>query len=188
MESSQGGLVAIMFVTILVFGIAALITSMSSILNAGQYRSLDPKMISWVLLTLLIHLMLFWETVVIQQQDEWPFSSFLFLIAGPLLLYFATNTLLTNQDPEIQAFAEGHYQAVSKQFFLILSALMLWAFAIEFILGDGAILSGLADLSALALFVALAMARGEHLHARLTFAAWVLIIGLLMLAGFGIID
>ena len=65
--------------------------------------------------------------------------------------------------------------------------LMVWAFAIEFIFGDGEILSGLADLSALILFAALAMATGERLHAGLNIAAWVLIIALLALAGFGII-
>lgn len=188
MESSLGALVGIMFVTILVFGIAALISSLSSILNTGQFRSLDPTMVSWIFLTLLIHLNLFLETAVIEQQNEWPFASFLFLIAGPMLLYFATQTLLTNQDLDIREFTRGHYQAVSRQYFLILSALMAWAVAVEFILGDGEILSGLADLSALALFATLAMATGERLHARLTIAAWVLIIALLALAGFGIID
>ena len=188
MESSQGGLVAIMFVTILVFGIAALISNLSSILNAGLFRALDPKIVSWIFLTLLIHLNLFWETVTIQNQEEWPFHSFLFLITGPILLYFATQTLLSRQNSDDMAFTSSHYRAVSRRFFLILAALMVWAITLEFALGDGTLNSAFADLSALILFVALATVDSERLHAGLTVVAWFLILALVMLTGFQIID
>ena len=181
MDMSLGMRVAIMFITILGLGIASLIIALASIFNEHDFRSLDQKMISWIVLLLLVHFDLFWETLTIFDQKDWKFSAFLFVIAGPVLLFFASQTLLTNKDTEIRTHSSGHYVAVSRRFFAALCLVMIWAIAVEFILGNGAVRAGLADLSVFVLFAVLAMAREERIHARLTVVAWVLIIGLLLL-------
>ncbi len=188
MERTLGGLVAIMFITILVMGVVSLIGALASIVTEKKFRTLDPKMSSWIVLLLLVHLNVFWETPTILEQDDWAFAAFVFVIAGPMLLFFASQTLLTNQNSEIETFTEDHYQAVAQQFFLTLCILMIWAIAIEFILGDGAIVNGLADLSVLIVFAALAVARSKRIHTLLAIVSWVLILGLFVLAGLQVID
>ena len=129
MEITNAVLVTIMFVTILGIGIVNLLTALASIINQRDYSSLDRTMVSWIGLLLLIHLNVFWVTVTILETKDWRFSAFLFVLIGPMMLFFASQILVTNADKEIQTFSRVHLQAVARKFFSVLCLVMVWALA-----------------------------------------------------------
>lgn len=85
---------------------------------------------------LLIHLNMFWHVLEILNQ-EWMFLGFLFVISGPIILYFATRVLLP--DPGDAQFNDpsAHYLSIAPQFFLLIALLQVWLFGVDLRLGNG---------------------------------------------------
>ena len=86
MEVTTALLVAIMFITIVTAGIVNIITAIAPILAPLGQQLLDWVLISWIILLLLIHLNLFWETIIILEEEEWSFAEFLFVLLEHFLV------------------------------------------------------------------------------------------------------
>lgn len=187
MEVTTALLVAIMFITIVTAGIVNIITAITTIFEQIGKKPLDWVLISWIILLLLIHLNLFWETIIILEEEEWSFAEFLFVLLGPMLLFLTSGLILTYSADGIPTFSRAHYVEVERRFFSGLCLLMIWALGAEFIFGKGAISNAAGDLASLILFGILAASRNERIHAALTVVAWILILTLFVLQARGAI-
>ncbi len=98
-------------------------------LRANRYQT------NWMVL-LLIHLNLFWHVLKILNQ-EWMFIGFIFIISGPIILYFATSVLLPDPVDEHLNNPTAHYFSIAPQFFLLIALLQVWMFGVDFRLGHG---------------------------------------------------
>lgn len=94
MDNPTTLLVAIMFVTILAMAIGNILMTCAEI--AGGLRRPMPERIqlSWIFLMLFALLSLFWETTSLLDVDKWLFVEFLYVIAGPMVLLFASSVII----------------------------------------------------------------------------------------------
>jgi hypothetical protein len=179
MEVSSSLLVAMMFVMVLSIGIGNILMGLSSLLNQRSPREIDWLPTSWVLLLLLQHLNLFWHTLTILEAEEWGFGGFLYVIAGPILLFLATSLLLADPVYAGPSDAREHYFRVARRFFSILAVLMLWIIGVDFVLGVGFSAAGVWNAVLVVLFLVLANSRAVRLHVTATSLTWLLFLSLL---------
>ena len=115
MEVTTALLVAIMFITIVAAGIVNIGTALATIFEQIGKKPLDWVLISWIILLLLIHLNLFWETIIILEEEEWSFAEFLFVLLGPMLLFLTSGLILTYSADEIPTFSRAHYVEIERR-------------------------------------------------------------------------
>lgn len=187
MEITTAVLVAIMFITILTVGIVNIITAIGSIFEQTDKKLLDWILISWIILLLLIHLNLFWETLTILEQQDWSFVEFLFVLIGPMLLLLTSGFILPDNKEGGATFLRTEHLQVERRFFSGLCLLMIWGLGVEFILGKGDTSNAVGDFAGLVLFGILAVSRNERIHTALTVVAYILILTLFALQGIGTI-
>lgn len=187
MEVSTVLLVSIMFVTILSLGIAAILTFLARVVDHRSQSNPDAIHTSWVVLLLFVHFNLFWHTVDIVSVKDWAFAGFVFIVAGPTLLFFATNVMLPADAGPASADVRAQYYAVRQRFFLLIAGLQVWVIAVDYYLGRGFTGAGAFNAAVLALALVLAFSGRPKLHAVGTGAAWTLYLGSSLLRGFGMI-
>jgi hypothetical protein len=187
MEVSQALLVAIMFVMILSIGISNILMALAVLIDRRSGLKVDRLHTSWTVLLLLAYFNLFWHTTSLLSIEDWTFSSFLFVIAGPVLILFATNILLPDSAGEERTDLRSHYLDVARQFFIILALLMVWTLAVDFFLGDGFTVAGAFNVAGALLFVWLASTRQAGPHNLGAVLGWTLFLMSAGLRGWGII-
>jgi hypothetical protein len=182
-EVTNALLVAIMFVTLLAMGIGNILVSVAATVGSSR-ASRDRLHTSWRVLVLLIHFNLFWHTLDLLQVEDWAFGQFLFVIAGPILLFFATSVLIEGAT----AVEDDGPTLATARFFVLLALTQLWSFSTDFILRDGMSRAGMFNIAAMAILM-ITVARADRYRAQLaangTF--WVLVLLMLFLRGRGVI-
>lgn len=174
MEITNSLLVAMMFIMILSMGIGNLLTGASVLFaNRAQVRFHWLPMI-WMFLLLLYHFDLFWQTLMILENDNWTFGGFLYVVIGPTLLYLAVGIILFSPDESKTTDSMAHYHDVARFFFLLLALVMIWEVCIDFLFGDGATISTMWSGATLVLFLLLAFSKNRQAHAILTSLALLL--------------
>jgi len=165
-------LVALMFITILSMGIGNILISLADIFNHATSSRRHRVHISWIVLLLIVHFNLFWQTKAILDVDGWEFGGFLFTMAGPVLLFLATSILLTNPpegDPEnLTSFFVG----LGRRFFLFFALLQFWVMVVGFTLTGSFIVTDLVTAVFLVLVLALAASTSERFHQLGALLAW----------------
>lgn len=186
MDVTSSLLVAMMFVMVLSIGIGNLLMGLSPLVGRCSPREIDWLPASWLLLLFLQHLNMFWHTLTILEVENWGFGGFLYIVAGPSLLFLATSLLLS--DPSLAGPSEPreHYFRVAARFFSIMAILMLWMIGVDFVLGEGFTAAGAANAVALVLFVVLARSRALRIHIIVTASMWVILISLLASRSLGL--
>ena len=187
MEVSDSLLVAIMFVMILSIGIANILMALAVLIDRRTALKVDRLHTSWTVLLLLTYFNLFWHTTSLLTIEDWTFSSFLFVIGGPVLILFATNILLPDAVGEDLVDVRKHYFDSAGQFFLILALLMVWTIAVDFVLGDGITAAGGFNIAAALVFLWLASTRQAGPHNLGAVLGWALFLVSAGLRGWGII-
>ena len=167
-----------MFVTLIAMGIGNILTSLAGSVTAkqaGQRRLYT----SWRVLLLLVHFSLFWNTLALLQREDWHFFDFLYVVMGPILLFFATSVLLEGPDDD-----EGVRLAPAR-FFLLMLLNQVWAFSTDFFLVGNVTRAGVTNLSAAIVFGILT-ARPHHKSQTVGCAVlWILGLGSLILRSLG---
>lgn len=182
MEISNGLLVAIMFVLILGIGIATILASLAALLHDVKKNPPDVLLVSWLLLILLAHFNLFWHTVDLLAVEEWWFSGFLYIVTGPILIFFATSLMAPDPGEAHSIDQRGHYFAVSRRFFVVLGLLQLWIFGADTWLGSGADPLETVNLAVtLVLVLVLALSSSQRMHLAGVGLAWVLFLAAMTL-------
>lgn len=185
MELSSSILVAIMFATILVLGVVNLLGALATAFGAGAASRADRLHLSWMVLFLLTHLNLFWHTSDVVSQ-EWGFGGFLYVIAGPILMFFSTQTLLTGSTGE-RTEPRDAFLAVAPRFFRMFALVQLWILGADAALGRGFTRAGIFNLLLCLGALVLSASRDSRHHVA---AAWVtgfLFAGSIALRGIGLI-
>jgi hypothetical protein len=119
--------------------------------------------------------------------ENLEFGGFLYIITGPILIFFATSVILPGAWLADSNGMRKHYFKVSRRFFVILALLQLWDIGLETMLGKG--FTGEAILSVATLALALAMMSSQRatLHVLGTIIAWLLFLTFLILRGLGVV-
>ncbi len=184
MEVSESLLVAMMFVMILSIGIGNILMGLASILHRGSAVRVHWIPLSWVVILLITHLELFWQTLDIVSVESWRFGAFLYVISGPVALLFATSLML----PESAEAADGDYRvqyfAVSRRFFSLFVLVMLWMIGVDLFLADGLGPVGMWNGVQAGVFAVLAVSEAERIHQGATLLAWAVCLADLVTQGF----
>ena len=179
MDNPSTLLTAIMFVTVLSMGIGNLLMACAEI--AGGQRQPPPERLhlSWIILLLLVMLNLFWETTAILDVEDWAFLNFLYMIAGPMVLLFASGLIIA---PVVESDTpHGHYFSLSGRFFLMLAIHGAWLLGLD-VQFDALTPASALDGALLALFAVLAFSKSYQLHLAGNGLTWVGFMASLMLS------
>ena len=187
MEISNTLIAAIMFVMILSMGIMNILSWLAGIASHRSEQKIGWILISWLVLLLIAQLNMFWHTLDILSIEDLKFGGFLYIIVGPILIFFATSVMLPGALPAESNGMRGHYFGVSRRFFAILALLQLWDIGVDMVLGKG--FSGMDIFSVAVLALALALMSSQHarFHVVGTAVAWLLFLASLSLRGFGVV-
>ncbi|MDX2487929.1 MAG: hypothetical protein QNL03_10600, partial [Gammaproteobacteria bacterium] len=97
MEVSTSLLVALMFVTLLSMGVGNAVNTFSTIVEKGKDSGYGKLQIGWLGFLLLSYFNMFWHVLDLLSVDKWGFAGFLYMMSGPILIYFATSILIASQ-------------------------------------------------------------------------------------------
>ena len=93
MNISYTLIVALMFITILSFGIANLLSSMAEILNNKKNTKVTIVHLNWIVILLILHFNMAWAAVLLATVKSWPYGTFLFIVLGPILAFFTASII-----------------------------------------------------------------------------------------------
>ena len=178
MDNPTTLLTAIMFVTILGMAIGNLLVVLAEI--AGGLRKPVPERIhlSWIILMLLALLGLFWKTTLLLDLEDWAFRDFLYMICGPILMFFAASVVGVPAPDGESAGEHAHYFSLSGRFFVMLALYQVWVIGFDLI-NDTVALPTMISGAMLAVFIALALSRNIRLHIAGAVLTWLGFMGLL---------
>lgn len=169
-------LVALMFVTILSMGIGNILGTLADIFNQATPSRRDRVHVGWILLVLLIHFNLFWQTKAILDVENWQFGGFLLALAGPVLLFFATSILLTDPPVENEPQLGNFFVALGKRFFLMFAVVQAWLVFIGYSISGSLIVTDIVNVLFGVLAIGLVLARGEQVQKVGLGLAWALVL------------
>jgi hypothetical protein len=174
MDFNHAVLVAMMFIMILSIGIGSLLMAMAGLINRGSACKTYSIHTSWMILMLLLYFNLFWQTLALLSIEDWMFRDFLYAIAGPVTLLFASSLLIPEFSGEESLDLRKHYFTINRQFFFLLALTQLWAVGIDFVLRRGFTPGGAINILTASLFLALALSRDPRLHGLISGLVWVI--------------
>jgi hypothetical protein len=186
MEISNTLLAAMMFVMILSMGIMNIIAWLAGIADQRSENKISWILISWLVLLLIAQLNMFWHTLDILSIEDLKFGGFLYIIVGPILVFFATSVMLPGASQDESNGMRGHYFGVSRRFFAILALLQVWDIGVDTVLGKGFSVADIFSVAILALALALTSSQHARLHTIGTAVAWLIFLAALSLRGFGV--
>jgi hypothetical protein len=123
-------------VLVAVLNVMGLATIMAGL--AGYFRkshklkvTRDPILMTWVGLHLYFHIMMWWRMYGLEIVENFTFFHYLFLLAGPMCLYFGSLLLLPEPDDDDVVDMPAHLGHVRRKFFFFEAAFWLWAILIN---------------------------------------------------------
>jgi hypothetical protein len=186
MQISTTFLVALMFVTILTLGIANLLVALAAVVGNQVSEKRDWILTAWKTLMLLIYLNVFWHTSAILSVEGWGFAGFLYIIAGPVLLFFSVSLLLAIDNSQIEK-DRNQFTTNSQRFFQLLAIIQIWIIGSDLLLGRGFLLSSFFNLALMSLALVLMLSKHPKPHKIGIIAAWLIVLSTLGLRGLGVI-
>lgn len=188
MEINHALLVAMMFVVVLTLGITNILMAFSEIADRRSSVTVHPMPFVWLLLLLGFHLELFWQSLDILAVENWSFGGFVVVLAGPIVLFLATNVLLPRAESETRDASREHYLRAARQFFLLMSLVAAWLLGTELIFGGGMSVTAAWNTVYGAVLVTLAMVPRPGFHAVATVFMGVTLPIYWLFQGFGAIS
>ena len=187
MEISNTLLAAIMFVMILSMGIMGILSWLAGIVNHRSEQKIGWILINWLVLLLIAQLNMFWHTLDIVSIENLKFGGFLYILAGPILIFFATSVMLPGESQAESNGMRGHYFRVSRRFFVIIALLQLWDIGVDLVFGKGFTGGGIFSVAILVVALALTSSQNAKLHILGTVVAWLLFLATLLLHSLGVV-
>jgi hypothetical protein len=182
MDVSSGLLVAMMYVMILSLGIVGLLSSVAGSAVKGKLSAGSRLRTSWVWLLLLELLSMFWSTLTLLEVSNWTFLSFLFILVGPILLFFASSVLIaTDSDDSNTEKSAG--TDFSYRFFYMLAGVEAWIVVLDLTLGSGFAVATLGNILVGLLVLFMALKPTPRVWATGTGIAWLLVIANFVVEG-----
>jgi hypothetical protein len=166
-------------------GIGNILISLADIFNHATSSRRDRVHISWIVLLLLVHFNLFWQTKAILDVEGWEFGGFLLTMAGPVLLFLATSILLTDPPEGDREDLTSFFVGLGRRFFLFFALLQVWIMVVGFTLTGSFVYTDIVNAVFLVLAVSLASSASKRLHNVGAFLAWGLGLGSLAIRWLG---
>ena len=93
----------------------------------------------WKIAMLVAHFNLFWHTLELLQFEDWSFGDFLFVMAGPILMFFSVTSLLESDEVADAKDSPGAAAElpVPARFFGILCLVQVWTALVDLMYGGG---------------------------------------------------
>jgi hypothetical protein len=176
-----------MFTVILSIGIGNLLMALANLVDRQSGIRVYSLHAVWLILLLLLYLNLFWQSIDIFRVEDWHFLSFLYVVAGPILILFATNILAPDSPVESREDRRALYFTVSPQFFFILILTQVWGVGIDWVMGDELTAAAGFNLAAGILLLPLALSKRVPIHTLFTAALVLLFLLVLTLRGAGVV-
>jgi hypothetical protein len=164
-------LVAMMFVTILAMAIGNILMTCAEIAGGLRHPMPERIQLSWIYLMLLALLSLFWETTVILDVDKWLFFEFLYVIAGPMVLLFASSVIIAPLRDEQCDENHSHFIDLSGRFFFMLALHEVWILGLDYWYSNLSTISVI-NVVMLCLFLVLGVASSLRVHTIGASLAW----------------
>jgi hypothetical protein len=189
MDISYTLIVALMFITILSFGFANILSSIAEIVNKQNNISVSLVHLSWILLLLIIHFNLAWQAVLISTYKAWSYDAFLFVELGPILAFFTTRILAPSVSESIDGETlKSKYLHLSPRFFLIIALIQLWAVGIDLFIGLGFTGSAVFNTALFIMAITLMKIKNYQGHIYGAVIAWALYLAAIVLRGINMIS
>ena len=187
MEITKALLVAMMFIVLLTMSIGNILMALASTVDKRSPVRANAIHTGWVILLLLMHFNLFWHVLDILAVEEWKFLEFLYIVAGAILIFFATHVLLPDASSNTTD-VRDHYFDVRRQFFGFLGLLMIWTIGVDLLFGDGFTSASGLNLVGLVLFIVMASSSQIWVHRIGTGVAWLWFAAMLAASGSGAVN
>lgn len=189
MEISHTLIVALMYVTVLSFGLASLLTSLAQIIRRGNHISVSSTHFNWLLILLLVHFNMVWHAVLFTSIETWSYHAFLFIVLGPTLAFFSANILAPepNTDKSGNVLTEKYFSFI-RQFMVLYGAIQIWAISSDFILGRGVTGSAIFNIILLIVSALLYNTRSNKVHVNSMYFIWAVYITSITLRSMGLIN
>lgn len=183
MEVTNSLLVVMMFIVLLGLGIGNVLMTLASIVNRRVEVKVSRLHVSWLVLLLLTYFNFFWESLVILDVNDWVFESFIYVMAGPIALLFATSVLTTYGDDMTDL--DANYTGVAPQFFLLMALVQAWSVGVDPVLGVGLSSATVVNIMFGAVCLLLMMSKSLQVHRIGTIVAWIVFLGAALARGTG---
>ena len=129
----------------------------------------------WMLFQFLMHIVLWWSLWNMRDVETFNFVKYLYLLAGPVILYLGTSLLVPDQI-EKRVDLRAHYFSVRAAFFTTMSLFWLWGL-FSWPVMKGMIAPTAPILAAnLCIAVTLRFTDNAKVHAALVIAVWAILI------------
>ena len=178
-----------MFVTVLSFGFASLLTSIAQIIRRDNDINVSPIHLNWLLILLLVHFNMVWHAVLFTNIETWSYHTFLLIVLGPTLAFFSA-TILTpesNLDSSSDALTKRYFSFI-RQFLVLFAAIQIWAILSDYILGRGATGSAIFNMILLIVVIYLYKSRSNKAHVNSIYFIWSVYIISITLRSMGLIN
>jgi hypothetical protein len=188
MELSHSFIVALMYVTVLSFGLAGLLTTLATVLNRSNNIQASGVHMHWILILLMVHFNMIWHTVFITKVNDWTYYSFLAITLGPILAFFAASVLTpVPSEQKDQKSLQQQYLGFKSQFLILFAGLQLWTLLADFTVGRDFTGSEAFNVGLFVLAVLLYFKSDYKLHKTLIWVVWALYLGAIVLRNFEVI-
>jgi hypothetical protein len=189
MNISYTLIVALMFITILSFGLANLLLSLAEILNNKKNNKVSIVHLNWIVILLIIHFNMAWHAVLIATYRSWSFYTFLFSVLGPMLAFFTTSIIAPCATVDKQpATLISNYLNIRQQFFVFFAMIQAWGIGADYLVRR--ITTGSAVFNMLLIILAIIMFKTNSYqkHVYGVVVAWSLYITAIVLRSLAIIN
>lgn len=182
-------IVALLYVTVVSFGLAGLLGNISAALRKGNGIELAPVHMHWILILLVVHFNMAWHAVYITNITDWHYYGFLFIVLGPIIAFFAANAVAPAPLPDTstEALMKQYWdmKPILVRLFIILQC---WTIGADLMLNRGFTGSGI--LNGLLLLIALALnfSNEKKVHQFGIGGIWLVYVVAIVLRSLGTID
>jgi hypothetical protein len=156
-----------------VMGLATIMAGVAGYLRKAHELKVtrDPILMTWIGLHLYFHIMLWWRMFGLDTVKDFTFFHYLFLLSGPMFLYFGSLLLLPEPDDDNVVDMPAHLGHVRGKLFLFEALFWLWAILVNPIAFGRQAPAWPFWAGMIAISIALAFARGRKASLALTLAA-----------------
>lgn len=189
MEISHTLIVALMYVTVLSFGLASILTSLSLIIKRGNDINVSFSHLNWLLILLLVHFNMVWHAVLFTNIEAWSYHSFLLIVLGPTLAFFSSSILAPepNANASTESLQDSYFSFI-RLFLVLYGTIQAWAIAADFILDRGTTGSAAFNIALLLIALILYLSRSTNIHTASIYLIWLIYITSIALRSTGYIN
>lgn len=167
MEVSTSLLVALMFVTLLSMGVGNAVNTFSTIVEKGKDSGYGKLQIGWLGFLLLSYFNMFWHVLDLLSVDKWGFAGFLYMMTGPILIYFATSILIASQSEN-----NTNITPLTSRFFAVFALFQGWIISVDLMMGKSFIENSVLNAVMIVIALVLMLKSDVKIHYYGLIASW----------------